>query len=77
LFFVLSIIVVLVQCFLLTNFCAAFSEQSLYCWSEWLEDGYRFFLLAEAQDAPKYVLVCIVYTNTFSKLNMFLSNRDL
>lgn len=42
--------------------CAAFLEQSLYCWSEWLEDGYRFFLLAEAQNAPKYVLVCITYT---------------
>jgi len=37
---------------------SVFAEQSLYCWSEWLEDGYRFFLLAEANDAPKYVLVC-------------------
>jgi len=39
-------------------------EQSLYCWSEWLEDGYRFFLLAEAHDAPKYVLVWIINTLT-------------
>jgi len=42
--------------------CLMFSEQSLYCWSEWLEDGYRFFLLAEAYNAPKYVLVCIAHT---------------
>jgi len=51
-----------------TDMLSCILEQSLYCWSEWLEDGYRFFLLAEDHDAPKYVLVCIAYTFFYTNL---------
>ena len=30
---------------------------SLFCWSEWTEDGFLFVLLAEKNKTPKYVLV--------------------